>query len=304
MVSWVKKIALLFAACAVLLIQQLGWFSQTRGWEDVTGFSALSQNELPTQYTPSEAEPELYWLGHSGFLLQWHSTRLLLDPILSSHCTIAKRLSAAPLQPHQLGQIDAVVLSHAHYDHMDLPTLNAIENLATIVLPRGSEIFLSESLRTRTKVVGLVPEETFSPTTGVEITAVPAVHNGARNHPFSSSFLANGYIIKVKGVSLYFAGDTGWGEHFAEIRTAHAPQIAILPIGGFEPYFVLKNYHLSPEDAVRAATVLGVEKVFPAHFGTFRVAFDFPETALKRFARSANVLWHMPQIAAAPDHDA
>lgn len=286
------------AAAVVLgcvLAQQLNWFAEPRDWRSAAGIERIPESELPRPYRPSAGEPEVFWLGHAGFLLRWNGATIVFDPNLSSSCTISNRVAPPPVKLEELPPVDAVLLSHAHYDHMDMPTLEGIAELRLIVLPAGSQDFLLPVLAQRSEIVGLAVGQSIE-LNGLKITAVPARHNGSRNHPFTSTYFALGYILQTEGHTLYFSGDTGWGPHFAEIAEKYRPELAILPIGGYRPYFILGSYHLSPNDAVAAAKVLGVKAVFPAHFGTFRVAFDYPDTPLALFAARAakeQVLWHL-----------
>lgn len=286
-------LALLLAA--LILLQQLYWFSGPVDWRTAAGLNQVSGDELPQPYTPSDDQPSIFWLGHAGFLLNWQGSTILLDPNLSETCTITRRITPPHASPQQLPQIDAVLLSHAHYDHMDLPTLTGLNDLSEIILPSGSQDFLPPSITKHVKITGLKPEQSTR-VGALEVIGVPAVHNGARNHPFSSSYLALGYVIRSGSTTLYFAGDTGWGPQFLQIAESYHPEFAILPIGGYKPYFVLKNYHLSPKDAAEAAKLMNVSHVFPAHFGTFRVALDYPDSPLAKFAHAASesgLRWHL-----------
>lgn len=279
----------LVGACLFILFfaWQTSWFDSSASWQQTTGYADLPIEQRPSLQLLPLDQPQVFWLGHAGFIIKWGGINLLLDPNLSSNAAIVHRAHQPFLTASELPAIDAAIISHAHYDHLDLPTLEKVAQLETIIVPEGTQEFLSPSLLRRSRIVGLEIAESVQ-VKNLKITAVTAVHNGSRNHPFGSKHLAAGYIISNGSVSLYFAGDTGWGDHFAAIAQQYKPQIAILPIGGYEPYFILQNYHLNPTDAVRAAKVLGVDQVFPAHFGTFRVALEPLTFALRNFAAEAD----------------
>jgi L-ascorbate metabolism protein UlaG (beta-lactamase superfamily) len=167
------------------------------------------------------------------------------------------------------------------------------------VVPAGSEGYIASLARRGTAVTGLDYGRALR-IEALEVIAVAAAHNGSRAHPLPSRKRAAGYVVRAGGEALYFAGDTGWGPHFASVRRDYRPRLAILPIGAYSPAFPMRRYHLSPEDAVRAARTLGVERVVPCHFGTFALALDRPAAALPRFARAAlgaGLSWTMPALA-------
>ncbi len=318
------SMVLLFA-----LIAWVGWFSPVRGWQEATGWDLIPEPERPTSTRlwddgpAGEPAPQLFWLGHSGFLLEWHATRLLLDPNTNSHCTVARRV-LEPVDLKNLGRVDAALISHAHFDHLDLPTLSSLAQLQAVVLPAGSEPYLNGAHLRRVTVLPIQPG-TVQPIAQLEVIAVPAAHNGNRFHPLRSRQLAVGYIIRpaqqrplqphsatdspaqpasAAANAIYFAGDTGLRNDFAAIAAVFHPRVAILPIGSHAPRFPLERYHLNPEQAVAVAKTLGVETVVPCHFGTFTLALDRPAAALPRFAHAAflsGVRWVMPALFRPPE---
>ncbi len=291
-----------FTLLALGLAGWTGWLAPRDDWQTATGWREIPAARRPPanalwQADEDEAPPSLEWLGHSGFRLRWAATTLLLDPNLSDRCTVSRRVMAPPLAAGALGTVDGVLISHAHFDHLDLPTLTAVPRIGTIVIPRGDEEYLPDDLRRDSRIVDLADGES-TVVGSLEVHAVPAAHNGHRLHPLHSSRGALGYVIRHGGRALYFAGDSGRGNDFAAIRQRFHPLAAILPIGAFAPRWPMKYYHLSPEEAVEVAGELGVETVVPCHFGTFTLSLDRPSDALPRFARAADaagVRWLMPR---------
>ncbi len=303
--KWVRcrgrRILGIAALGLVLILGLAGWASPRRAWPEATGWNKIPQDQRPSQETQlwaGETSPRLYWLGHSGFLLEWAGTRLLLDPNTSSWCTLAKRGLEPTFRADRLGPIDAALISHAHFDHLDLPTLEHLARLDTLVLPPGNGGHVASLADRGTRVVGLALDSVL-PFGELEVIAVPARHNGNRWHPLNSQTRAQGYIIRYGADAIYFAGDTGFGEHFATIRDRYRPRAAILPIGAYAPRFPMAFYHLTPEEAVTAGLLLGVEITIPSHFGTFPLALDRPSWALPRFAATARregLQWVMPTL--------
>jgi L-ascorbate metabolism protein UlaG (beta-lactamase superfamily) len=323
-----RRYTLLASACfsvgALWALQALGWTTRTLAWDEATGWRRLSaatreralaprpphrgtqshgslshQDERPGTVRAGIAEQlEISWLGHSGFLLRWHGQRLLLDPNVSPSCKLARRTLEPSVEAAQIGPVDAVLISHAHFDHLDLPTLAGVPRIGTLLVPAGSERYVA-SIRDRiTRVEGLAVGQSFV-LGDLEIVATATAHNGSRFHPFASRHLAVGWIVRAPERTLYFAGDTGLGPHLEQIGAVYHPDVAILPIGAYSPGWPLRRYHLSPEDAVEAAISLGAKTVIPCHFGTFRLALDPPDTALPRFAEAAaaaDLRWVVPRL--------
>jgi len=301
------------AGVAAGLALHLGWGRGfdgpvSRPWESATGWDRIAGAPPPETVVPAAGgEPViLHWLGHAGFLLEWHGNRLLLDPHLSARVTVSPRLlempPGLPRGAADLPPVDAALISHAHFDHLDLPTLEAVPALPRVLLPAGSEGYVERLAGVGLGVTGLAPGVSTA-VGGLRVTAVPALHGGSRHHPLASRHRALGWVIEATGATVYFAGDTGYGPHFEAIGQRHRPAVAILPIGAFSPPFPIGRVHLSPEQAVRAALDLGwggtPPRVVPCHFGTFVLSLDRAETALPRFARAADragVAWTMPAL--------
>jgi len=311
---------------------------RARPWQRATGWDRIEPALRPGPPrcrfdlgAPGQAEEvELHWLGHSGFLLGWRGVRLLIDPNTRARCTISPRLLEPAADPATFGRIDAALITHGHYDHLDLPTLAAVPALGEIVLPAGSEEYVAPLSDEGLPVTGLVPDRGLDPAADarataagarsapsrhrigtLEVVAVPAAHNGNRHHPLASRRLAVGFVIRTGDTALYVAGDTGAGRGFSHFTTLGArfrPRLAILPIGAFSPPVPIGRVHLSPEQAVTAARALSqapaggrTPLVVPCHFGTFVLALDRVTTALPRFARAARragVEWAMPRLLA------
>ena len=289
---------------AMLLAGWVGWATPPTIWEVATGWNEIAAADRPAAGALEDLDwgnagaPRIDWLGHSGFRIRWNGTTLLIDPNTSDRCTISRRLLEPTVEVADLDPIDAVLVSHAHYDHLDMPTLEHIPRPGSVVLPAGSETYFFDPRWSDVRLVPLRAGER-SQIGNLEIVAVRAAHNGNRFHPLKSRQGALGYVVRGAGAAIYYSGDTGFDIDFERIRDEYRPLLAILPIGAYAPRFPMKYYHLTPEEAVQAAASLGVQAVIPCHFGTFVLALDRPSSALPRFARAArrrHVRWIMPQL--------
>ncbi len=279
-----------FVLCLGLLAFALwlGW-GRSGDWLEVSGWTELSDaerawvNKCSGEFNALENRPELRWFGHATMVLDWGGVRLVSDPVNSSRVKVAPRLFDEPLLPVAT-DLDGVLLSHAHMDHMDNATLERLSP-TRIYLPAGSERFLSEAVRGRHQIVPVRIDESFR-VGELKINPVPAQHGGWR-YPWQQGLFACGYVIRHGDESLYLAGDTAMGEHFETIRTKYAPRYAVLPIGAYSPEWFLRSRHLNPEEAAEAAETLGAEFVIPYHFGTFRLSLEPVDEPLRRWATVA-----------------
>jgi L-ascorbate metabolism protein UlaG (beta-lactamase superfamily) len=197
------------------------------------------------------------WIGHSSVLLELDGVRLLTDPVLRSRVAHLKRTRSADLDA--LGDVDAALVSHVHYDHLDVPSLRSLGPPLTVV-PRGAARMLRR--RGLNDVVELAEDEEMR-VDGVTVRATHAVHHARR--VFGTVVPAIGYLISGSSRA-YFAGDT---DVFAEME-ALAPglDVALLPVAGWGPR--VPAGHLDPARAARALTLLRPRVAVPIHWGTYR----------------------------------
>jgi L-ascorbate metabolism protein UlaG (beta-lactamase superfamily) len=234
---------------------------------------------------PSGEGPAVTFIGHSSFLIRLPGLNILTDPVFSERCSPLrfagpKRVRAPGLAIEKLPQVDLILLSHNHYDHMDLVSLRKIRKRfpkAAIVSMLGNAAYLAAK-----RLRGVVELDWWQSTRVGEagITATPARHFAARTLWDRNETLWGGFWISHGGRSIYFAGDTGYTKFFKEIGARlGAPDLALLPIGAYEPRWVMAVVHMNPADAVMAFQDLGAKRAIGMHFGTFQLtaeAIDAP----------------------------
>ena len=220
------------------------------------------------------------FVNHATVLIQTDSVNILTDPVWSERVSPLTWLGPKRHRPpgirfEDLPPIDVVLLSHNHYDHMDLPTLRRLvaAHHPRIITGLGNAAFLAKHGVPNAQDIDWWQGTSIAPT--LRITGVPAQHWSARSVNDKWRTLWLGFVIAGPGGPVYFAGDTGFGEFLTTIRDRFAPfRFAILPIGPIRPQSAMKPRHLSPGDAVRAYQLLGLPAAMAMHFGTFRQGAD------------------------------
>ena len=195
------------------------------------------------------------WLGHATILIELEGARLLTDPLLRGRVAHLRRQVPVPEPPREL---DAVLLSHRHHDHLDLPSLAALDPNAPVIAPPGAGRSLR---RTRREVIELAPGERVT-AGGTTILAVPAVHDG-RRVPVGAATEAVGYVVGERR-RVYFAGDT---EPFAAMAELAPVDVALLPVWGWGPS--LGPGHMDPAEAAQACALVRPAIAVPIHWGTY-----------------------------------
>ncbi len=243
------------------------------------------QDTPPAPIAPGTAA--ITFIGHSTFLVRTASMTFITDPVFTSHAgpfgLIGPRRTRPPaIAPASLPPIDLVLVSHNHYDHLQPSSLRRFAERASFVAPLGLS-----SIVPRAREVDWWDRTAVK---GAEITCVPAQHFSARTPWDRNRTLWCGFVVSVDGVTIYFAGDSGYSPQFAEIG-ARFPAIgaALIPIGAYEPRWFMQPMHMNPEEAVRVHLDVRARVSIGMHFGTFQLTdegIDDPLRALER-ARSA-----------------
>jgi len=218
-------------------------------------------------------------------LIEFPGGSLLADPMLSARIMgLWPRLKPPGLRVEDLPPVDAVLISHPHLDHMDIPTLRRLSRDATLIVPRDTAK-LAKTLGYR-ETAALDEWDSIEPVAGLKIVAVPAIHVGIRGMGLGATARgALGYVVETAEGSVYFAGDTAYGPHFIEIRERLSPDVAMLPIGAFVPWLLMKHFHMGPQTALQAFVDLGAEWFVPHHYGTFILSLEAARAPLRLLRR-------------------
>jgi L-ascorbate metabolism protein UlaG (beta-lactamase superfamily) len=278
------------------LLDALRWKLTSRPEPSPSFISDVEQSIPPRRLEGSGLRTTL--VNHSTVLLQHAGANILTDPIWSERAGplswIGPRRRRKPgVSWDDLPHIDTVLISHNHYDHLDLPTLRrlAARGDSTFIVPaRAAGLLRSEN-------IGPVHEldwgESFS-LSGFTIHSVPALHFSGRGIYDHNKTLWCGYVIEYQERLVYFAGDTAFGPHFAQIREKFgSPHLALLPIGSYEPRWFMSPVHMAPDEAVRAHEILAAKTSIAIHHGTFQLTdegIDTPREKLHVYAQHESFL--------------
>ncbi|HEY3496304.1 MAG TPA: MBL fold metallo-hydrolase, partial [Polyangiaceae bacterium] len=211
------------------------------------------------------------WVGHATMLVQIEDKFVLTDPVFTDTVgQISKRFVAPGILPEHLPPIDAVLISHMHFDHLSLGSLELIEDkVRDLVVPQRGLLYVPDAFSFRTWELARWERWEHD---GLRITAVPVRHVGFR-YGVDGAWMTTsytGYVVEYRGKSVYFGGDTGYGRGFRETaeRFPHL-DLALLPIAPIEPRDFMCRVHLDPHDAVLAFLDLKARYLVPMHFDTF-----------------------------------
>jgi L-ascorbate metabolism protein UlaG (beta-lactamase superfamily) len=227
------------------------------------------------------------FINHSSFLIQTSGINILTDPVFSERVSPfsfvgPKRMRPTGIAFKDLPQIDIVLLSHNHYDHLDKGTLLKIKQVHNplFVVPLGVGEYLNQLGIRRWETLDWW-QSTFA--FDVSITAVPAQHFSGRGFFDRDATLWCGYVFKSKSHTIYFAGDTGYNPTtFSEIgNRVEQIDIALIPIGAYKPKWFMSPVHCSPEEAVKIHQEVKAKQSIATHFGTFPLGDDGQEEPIK-----------------------
>ena len=250
-------------------------------------------------------QPSATWIGHATVLVQMGGLNVLTDPIFSERASPFNWAGPQRAQPPglalaQLPHINVVLVSHNHYDHCDLPSLRALNSQAggppLFVVPLGLKAWLANSGIHNAVELYWWQTHTLA---GVDIVLAPVQHWSARGITDRMATLWGAYALFAPDFHMFFAGDTGYSKDFQDIRTRFVERqkdrgfdLALLPLGSYEPRWFMTEQHVNPEEAVRIHQDLHARRSLGVHWGTFELtdeALDEPPRALLLALRKLQV---------------
>ncbi len=278
------------------LLDMIKW--KFSGEEEVWPDAVVDNVEPNFSKQLGQGEGAVTFINHATEFVQFEKFTVLTDPVFSERVSPfswmgPKRHREPGASLAELPKIDVVIVSHNHFDHMDIDSLVAVEkkDQPIFIVPLGNKAFLEENGINH--VVELDWWQSYSSDAGFDITLVPMQHWSARGIFDKFETLWGGYVVESSGLKVLFAGDTGYNKQFKEIEEKFgAMDLSLLPIGAYEPRWFMKDQHMNPEEAVQAHLDLRSKLSIGMHFGAFQLTdegIEDPVTDLVKSLMSKNI---------------
>jgi L-ascorbate metabolism protein UlaG (beta-lactamase superfamily) len=243
----------------------------------------LNKSSFPVQ--PSDYA--LYWLGHSSAILELDGKRLLFDPVFGNAAPLpfmVRRYDSAPIKREDLPDMDYIVITHNHYDHLEKETIRFLQ-AGRFIVPLGVGAALRGWGIGADRITELGWGETFEEN-GLKITAEEGVHFSGRGFFDRNKTLWVSYIIQSARKNIFWSGDTGYGEQFVRFRKEYGPfDLAVIEIDGWNTGW--RRSHMFPDESVLAASDLGAKQALPIHWGVFDLAWHPWHESIDLFLKKA-----------------
>jgi L-ascorbate metabolism protein UlaG (beta-lactamase superfamily) len=233
-------------------------------------------------------ENALIPLGHAGFIVDMNQKRMVIDPLIVKN-PFLKRHTDIPLDPHKLVNVDYILLSHNHRDHIDKSSIKLLCNKnpeAFILTGLGVEKILRQwGIKNQIQEAGWY--QGFETSPDLEIHYLPTKHWTRRWLTDTNNSLWGSFMLTnpMSGKSVYYGSDSGYGDHFKEISKMYDIDIALIGIGAYEPRWFMNQIHMGPDEALMAIDDLNAKKWMPMHYGTLDLSDEpiyYPEHILKK----------------------
>lgn len=278
-----------------------------KAWKQFRRWRAERKKKLKTKdysYIVPSVEPDvtklqnnrkhttITWIGHSTFLLQIGGLNIVTDPVWATRMAMEPRLTSPGISLEHMPPIDIILISHSHYDHLHMKSLRKLITAHTLlIVPSGLALKMVRKGFIHTQQLAWWEGVTFDQ---VRITFVPAQHWTRRTITDMNRSHWGGYVIekfvdeqgRVRGKenlhTIYFAGDSGYFRGFTMTGKRFHIDVALLPIGAYDPEWFMSQQHITPEQAVQVLQDVNAKVMIPMHYGAFKLADDTPKEALDR----------------------
>lgn len=234
----------------------------------------------------SDDEITLGWVGHSTWIIEFHGTILITDPMFSKRAMIPRRMVAPALKPADITSLDAILITHAHSDHLDIPSLKSLPSQAKLLFPEGDKEIVQELPHAK---ISLKPNEVYR-LNDLTVTTFQARHQGKRTVGNSSN-LSLSYLLQKNNRSIVFLGDTAYTPNLGEAIRKECPNgvdAVIVPIASYDPEEFHKD-HCTPEEAIQLALDMHARLIVPMHYETFILSLEPIDEPLRRFNDAAAI---------------
>ncbi len=255
-----------------------------RTFIEIIRWKFLTENRFEADYAGEKVVPvhidwkaltahnsvSITWINHASVLIRDNGSSLIVDPVLFGLFWPIRDFSPIAFPVEDIPPVDTVLITHGHYDHLDIDSLKVFKDRALYLLPLGYADLLRENGMTRVKELDWLDKTKAG---SFEITFLPSNHWTMRN-PFTgpNTALWGSYLIRTaSGRTIYISGDTAYFDRFEEIGKIHKIDLAVINLGAYEPRWFMKKSHMNPEETVRAFRELGADKLLVVHWGSFRL---------------------------------
>jgi len=235
----------------------------------------------------------IVWLGHASFLIRISGITILTDPCLRS-LPFLKRKTELPFSIHKIRNLDYILVSHGHRDHFDIPTVKQIlkhnPDLKFLVPLRFGKLLQRNGIQNFQEAGWFQRFKINEP----EVIFLPAKHWHRRGINDMNKILWGSFLLRTPEKTIYFGGDSGYGKHYKSIRNLIDGQIddVILPIGAYEPSYIMKSNHMNPGEAVTAFHDLKGKRLIPMHYGTYDLSDEpmgDPEKRIRKLDQEGKI---------------
>jgi L-ascorbate metabolism protein UlaG (beta-lactamase superfamily) len=271
------------------ILRHLRWQFSGRAERWPTSWSSPFQDKPPERVGPKDLRVTL--IGHASILIQAAGRNILVDPVYAERASPVsfagpKRVNAPGIQFDHLPPIDLTLVSHGHYDHLDLNTLGRLHQRSRphVVTPLGNDSVIGSVVSSKARVTAYDWGQSHAAGNGVTIHLEPAYHWSTRGLWDRDKALWCSFVITTPAGTIYHVADTGFGDgkFFHDARKKHGPiRLAILPIGAYEPRWFLQDQHVNPVESVKILQACGAAHAIGHHWGTFQLTNELIDQPAK-----------------------